>query len=137
MTDTSAIDKASRLYDEAAGAVLQWFQQAALEDELRRQREAARTVAEAASRTAARVKAETARAAYADIREALGPLADEIVRMAYEYIQLRDWALLQYMQGEIAGTELARIHGMMMDMLRYIATYKLKIPPTEATGGGA
>jgi hypothetical protein len=137
VTDTSTIDKANELFEKASSAIVQWFQQAALEDELRRQRESSKTAAEAASKTAARVKAETAKAAYADIREALGPLADEIVRMTYEYIQLRDWAVHQYIQGEIAGTEFGRVHGWMMDMLRYIATYKLKIPPVEATGGGA
>jgi len=137
VTDTSTIDKANELFEKASSAIVQWFQQAALEDELRRQLDATRTAAEAASKTVARVKAETAKAAYADIREALGPLADEIVRMAYEYIQVRDAALTSYLQGEIPGTEFGRVHGWMMDMLRYIATYKLKIPPVEATGGGA
>jgi hypothetical protein len=136
-TDTSIVDKAANLFDQAASAVFQWFQQAALEDELRRGSQSTKTVASAAARTTAQAKAQAARAAYMDIAEALGPLADEIIRMTYEYIQLRDTLLLSYARGEAGMGELRAAHGMMLDMLRYIATYKLKIPPAEATGGGA
>jgi cytoskeletal protein RodZ len=135
-TDTSTVDKAANLFDQAASAVVQWFQQAALEDEMRKNEQSTRTVASAAAKTTVQVKTQAARAAYADIAEVLGPLADEIIRMTYEYIQVRDAALTKYLQGEISGTEFGRVHDWMMDLLRYIATYKLKIPPVEITGGG-
>lgn len=136
-TDTSIVDKAANLFDQAASAVVQWFQQAALEDEMRRSSESTKTVASAAAKTTAQVKAQSAKAAYTDIAEILGPLADEVVRMTYEYIQVRDVALTRYLQGEISGTEFGRVHDWMMDLLRYIATYKLKTPPIETTGEGA
>lgn len=88
----------------------------------------ARTTSAAAS-----VKTESAKAAMFDLRVALGPLADEILRMLSEYIALRDILLQYYMEGEATLMDVARAHGLMMDLFNYIARYKLQL--TQETGG--
>ncbi|MEM4454814.1 MAG: hypothetical protein QXT28_08905 [Thermofilaceae archaeon] len=76
---------------------------------------------------AATAKTETAKAALFDVREALGPLADEILRMLIEYISLRDYIFQLVTQGEASLLDLTRAHSLVMDLLNYIARYKLKI----------
>ncbi|MEM4455431.1 MAG: hypothetical protein QXT28_12005 [Thermofilaceae archaeon] len=88
------------------------------------------TAAIASARTtsaAEKVKTETAKAALFDVREALGPLADEILRMLIEYISLRDYIFQLVAEGEASLLELTRAHSLVMDLLNYIARYKLKI----------
>ncbi|MEM4455234.1 MAG: hypothetical protein QXT28_11020 [Thermofilaceae archaeon] len=88
------------------------------------------TAAIASARTtsaAEKVKTETAKAALFDVREALGPLADEILRMLIEYISLRDYIFQLVTQGEASMLDLTRAHSLVMDLLNYIARYKLKI----------
>lgn len=88
------------------------------------------TAAIASARTtsaASTVKTETAKAALFDVREALGPLADEILRMLIEYISLRDYIFNLVSEGEASLLDLTRAHNLVMDVLNYIARYKLKI----------
>ncbi|MEM4030265.1 MAG: hypothetical protein QXO02_10230 [Thermofilaceae archaeon] len=90
--------------------------------------ETAAAIASARTTSAAdKVKTETAKAALFDVREALGPLADEILRMLVEYISLRDYIFQLVTQGEASLLDLTRAHSLVMDLLNYIARYKLKI----------
>ncbi|MEM2410822.1 MAG: hypothetical protein QXF87_09885 [Thermofilaceae archaeon] len=88
----------------------------------------AATIASARTTSAAeKATTETAKAALFDVREALGPLADEILRMLVEYISLRDYIFQLAVEGEASLLDLIRAHNLVMDMLNYIARYKLKI----------